>query len=58
MLVYVESEDSNTYKNVLKAASQLRNDCKWYIMSGPDAVPHRKDGEDVVYFRQPHVSFG
>lgn len=56
MLAYVADENSNNYKNVLRAASQLRHDCKWYVMSGPDAVPYQKNGEDVVYFRQPDVS--
>lgn len=54
--MYVADENSNNYKNVLKAASQLKSDCNWYVMSGPNAEPHRKDGEDVIYFRQPHVS--
>ena len=55
MLVYVSDENSNNYKNVLRAAGQLKSDCNWYVMSGPEAEPHRKNGEDVVYFRQPYV---
>lgn len=54
MLIYVADESSNNYKNVLKAASQLKSDCNWYVMSGPAAQPHTKDGEDVIYFRQPY----
>ncbi|XP_067928548.1 endoplasmic reticulum resident protein 44-like [Watersipora subatra] len=53
MLIYIADESSNNYKNVLKAASQLKSDCNWYVMSGPAAEPYRKDGEDVIYFRQP-----
>lgn len=56
MLIYVADEASSNYKNVMKAASQLKTDCNWYVMSGPDAEPHRKNGEDVIYFRQPLVS--
>lgn len=56
MLVYVADENSAHYKNVLRAASQLRNDCTWHVMTGPNAQPHLKNGEDVVYFRQPNVS--
>lgn len=56
MLIYIADESSNNYKNVLKAASQLKSDCNWYVMSGPAAEPYRKDGEDVIYFRQPMVS--
>lgn len=55
MLAYVVDESSNHYKNVLRAASQLRSDCKWYVLTGAEAEPHLKNGEDVIYFRQPLV---